>query len=331
MSEERSFLKAIRDQPEDSTARLVYADWLEEHDDARGELIRIEEEIRALPIHADRYWALKPRRRALLKSAKRPWLTQLGYGGTDYQPVFADVPGGWKERWRLVREFTERWYQIPVDDVGGPLKPVLRGTGRLLGEEDARSVDAAMNDPKVIAGLPPSLREWLFFIRDLKLGLEDFGRGSGDRHVFYDPGQRINFLQGDGGRHGCFVRDEHRHEPDPSVWWDWTTPITRRGSPRSIAPHVTTLALQYLLAQDEPQFVELSAERLMTKQVGRQLATYFPVRSSFDEVQIFERDNVISLFIPEPMFGVPGPALLVKARPPANPEEVREQLWSRIG
>ena len=65
----------------------------------------------------------------------------------------------------------------------------------------------------------------------------------------------------------------------------------------------------------------------MTKQLARRLASAFAVRSSFDEVQIFERENVIAVFIPEPTFGVAGPALHVKVRPPADPEEVREQLW----
>ena len=326
MSEERQLLAAIRARPEDRTTRLVYADWLEEHDDTRGELIRIEEEIPTTPIHSDRYWELKPRRRALLKSAKRPWLKQMGYGATDYQPVFADVPAGWKERWRLLREFTERWYQIPVDDVGGPLKPVPRMRGRSLEEEERQTVDAAMNDPKVNAGLPPSLREWIFFIRDLQLVLPDFDSGSGNRHFFYDSDERISFLQGDGGRNHCFVRHEHRRNPDPPVWQDWTMPMPRDMS-RSVAPHVTTLALQYLLTQYEPQFGEQPEEQRLTKKVARQLANYFPVRSSFDQMQIFERQNVIALFIPESMFGVAGPALHVKARPPANPDEVHEQLW----
>jgi uncharacterized protein (TIGR02996 family) len=37
---EEAFLQAIRDQPEDQALRLVYADWLEERDDSRGEFVR---------------------------------------------------------------------------------------------------------------------------------------------------------------------------------------------------------------------------------------------------------------------------------------------------
>ncbi len=38
---DEAFLTAIRTQPADSTARLVYADWLDERDDQRGEYLRL--------------------------------------------------------------------------------------------------------------------------------------------------------------------------------------------------------------------------------------------------------------------------------------------------
>src|SRR5262245_65538807 len=77
----------------------------------------------------------------------------MGYGGTDYEPVFADVPAGWKERWRLLREFTERWHAVPMGDVGGPIK-------------SARNKNKEV-DPALLTAAPPALREWVAFIRDL--------------------------------------------------------------------------------------------------------------------------------------------------------------------
>jgi uncharacterized protein (TIGR02996 family) len=41
MHDEASFLKAMLEHPEDNALRLVFADWLEERDDPRGELIRL--------------------------------------------------------------------------------------------------------------------------------------------------------------------------------------------------------------------------------------------------------------------------------------------------
>lgn len=45
MNPDAPFLEAIEAAPNDVACRLVYADWLEERGDARGELIRIEEEM----------------------------------------------------------------------------------------------------------------------------------------------------------------------------------------------------------------------------------------------------------------------------------------------
>ena len=37
---ESAFLKQLEAEPDDDTTRLVYADWLDEHDDLRGEFLR---------------------------------------------------------------------------------------------------------------------------------------------------------------------------------------------------------------------------------------------------------------------------------------------------
>jgi uncharacterized protein (TIGR02996 family) len=48
-TEDKAFLSAILDQPADTTARLVYADWLDDRDDPRGTYLRVELELQALP------------------------------------------------------------------------------------------------------------------------------------------------------------------------------------------------------------------------------------------------------------------------------------------
>src|SRR5437762_96441 len=45
MSDRDSFLRAIRANPDDDTLRLVFADWLDEHDDPLGQLIRVQIEL----------------------------------------------------------------------------------------------------------------------------------------------------------------------------------------------------------------------------------------------------------------------------------------------
>jgi hypothetical protein len=254
--------------------------------------------------------------------------------------VFADVPAGWKERWRLIREFAERWYQIPMDDVGGPLKPLPRKSA-LSRDAQLRTVDDAMNDPKVSAGLPPALREWVVFIRDMQLGRDRFNLGDPGQHYLSAEWQRSALVQRDrpasgevgfllqyGGREGCFVRAGKREGPDPPVWWrDHTGPIWGRDSTRVVAPHVTTLALHYLLMQYEPEFGDHPGQQKMTKKFARQLANCFPVRGDFDGTQLFERDNAIALWAPESPFDGCSPCLHVKVRPPADQDEVLSQLF----
>jgi uncharacterized protein (TIGR02996 family) len=325
MSEERAFLKAIKKQPVDSTARLVFADWLQEHDDERGELIRIEEELPTLPIYSDRYWELKPRRRALLKAAEKPWLKQMGYGSTDYQPVFADVPNGCKERWRLIREFTERWFQIPIDDVGGPLKRVPKAKSRRSGLDDAevKSVDDVFSKPKLKAALPHSLREWICFIRELHLGLNDLTLANGDRHFLADSPERIDFYQEEGGRECYLIREEDRHEPDPQVWRS-----DYNQTPMFASPRLTTFALHVLLNQSPPEFCDGPEPQQMTKAFARRLTNYFPVRSNFDEMQLFERPNALVLWEPPSPLAGRDPVRWVWVRSLANRYELETALWS---
>jgi uncharacterized protein (TIGR02996 family) len=50
MNDEAAFLAAIHAAPEDGNLRLVYADWLEERGDPRGEYLRLEYQLSHMPI-----------------------------------------------------------------------------------------------------------------------------------------------------------------------------------------------------------------------------------------------------------------------------------------
>src|SRR5262245_8094571 len=66
MTADEPFLQAIRDHPEDDAPRLIYADWLEEHGDARRaefirlqcRLARLDDTDPARPDLLDREWEL---------------------------------------------------------------------------------------------------------------------------------------------------------------------------------------------------------------------------------------------------------------------------------
>src|SRR5437868_4196470 len=48
MTTEADFLQAIRDDPDDDAARLVFADWLEERGDPRSAFIRLQCELETM-------------------------------------------------------------------------------------------------------------------------------------------------------------------------------------------------------------------------------------------------------------------------------------------
>jgi uncharacterized protein (TIGR02996 family) len=73
VDEERAFLATLRASPADDTARLVYADWLEERGDRRGEFLRAAVAARTAAAGADLHPHLD--RLSELRSAVSPgWL-----------------------------------------------------------------------------------------------------------------------------------------------------------------------------------------------------------------------------------------------------------------
>jgi uncharacterized protein (TIGR02996 family) len=70
MTDESGFLRAIHDDPNDDTTRLVYADWLEERADIRGEYLRLQTQ---LPQNYQRLWELR-------NQIDLAWLTAVGKG-----------------------------------------------------------------------------------------------------------------------------------------------------------------------------------------------------------------------------------------------------------
>src|SRR5262249_9647341 len=49
VNQREAFLQAILDDPGDDAVRLVFADWLEEHDDPLGEFIRVQMQLDEMP------------------------------------------------------------------------------------------------------------------------------------------------------------------------------------------------------------------------------------------------------------------------------------------
>lgn len=81
MSERAAFINAILDNPSDDTARLVFADWLEEHGEPeRAEFIRVQIEADKLPGAAHEKSVPGKRADELLQAHQKAWRGAVGFG-----------------------------------------------------------------------------------------------------------------------------------------------------------------------------------------------------------------------------------------------------------
>jgi uncharacterized protein (TIGR02996 family) len=322
MSDEQAFLASIRYRPEDRSRRLVYADWLEERGDRRAELIRIEERMRDLPIYSDSYWQLKPRRNELRDQCSKQWLEEMKFG-TNYEPVFREVPDGWRERWRLLREFNERWHGFPMGDVGGSRDAVSETEERLN------------------LSLPSSVQEWIAFVAEL--GNTSFAEmlAQHDYLLQFDRLNEILALSLIFNRDGnCYLamRTADLHHLDPPVNGfdpDYASyPESRLANRGVVSPRLTSLVLQ-LLHFCFPLIARLAGGFMnsfeLTPALLKQLAQAFPVYVQVDGISVFESANIVALHLPRSYFGYyQYPRLEVKVRHEAALEEVPTFLWDYV-
>lgn len=83
MNERQALLRAICENPDDDTPRLVFADWLQEHgEDARAEFIRTECEVARMATDDERLNDLIRRAVELQQQFGKKWLSELPTFGT---------------------------------------------------------------------------------------------------------------------------------------------------------------------------------------------------------------------------------------------------------
>jgi uncharacterized protein (TIGR02996 family) len=78
MNQDESFLRSIQQSPDDDSARLVYADWLEERGDPRAEFIRIQCARARMAPDDEGLVQLRARETELLAKNAKDWCAPLG-------------------------------------------------------------------------------------------------------------------------------------------------------------------------------------------------------------------------------------------------------------
>src|SRR5229473_8105329 len=74
MNHEAAFLEAVADDPDNDALRLIFADYLDERDDPRGEFIRVQIELAGMAEDDPRRKELRRRENALLATHENQWL-----------------------------------------------------------------------------------------------------------------------------------------------------------------------------------------------------------------------------------------------------------------
>ena len=85
MNYDEAFVQEVRTNPQDDTPRLIFADYLDEAGDPRGEFIRVQVELSNLPVHDPGRRSLEAREAELLETFGEEWLAplrELGAQGT---------------------------------------------------------------------------------------------------------------------------------------------------------------------------------------------------------------------------------------------------------
>jgi uncharacterized protein (TIGR02996 family) len=298
-TDEDAFLAAIRTAPGNRTTRLIYADWLEERNDPRHELVRVCEAMREVPVWSDRYWELKARRNELWLRCPIEWLEATGYDGSSYDSVFRDgVPAGWRERWRLIREFTERWHGIDVPDAGGRQHEV-RQAEEQLGVE-----------------MPPSLREYVAYAHDVGVAKPPAHDSFNSLMLFHCAYYQLdhlnshpavslihNTLSGD-----CLgVAHEDLNDADPPTYYFSARYANDVEYDPSGVPYFPDLERPVFcdpslsLSIFRNLFIELPTAGSMEITVASaddllaRLAADFPIHASFEDADVYETDEVLVL------------------------------------
>jgi uncharacterized protein (TIGR02996 family) len=106
MTDDQAFVDTILANPNDETPRLVYADWLEERGDPRGEFLRLDSTMIAMRIGTPRYEQARNRLVELRKDIDSKWARCVGF-----RPITSI-----ETLIQFLREFHRHWMDDPVLD-----------------------------------------------------------------------------------------------------------------------------------------------------------------------------------------------------------------------
>jgi uncharacterized protein (TIGR02996 family) len=117
VTEDRAFIQAIQASPNDEALRLVYADWLEERSDPRGEYLRLEASVASTPTKTRKAKALRVRFQELRSQIKPSWLAVFDQPGLMRANPTPFPSGWWSVDLEGYREGAETYGLFPYESL----------------------------------------------------------------------------------------------------------------------------------------------------------------------------------------------------------------------
>lgn len=122
--EEQAFIREILFEPTDLSARLIYADWLDERQDPRARLLRIDVELQQLSSEDFQRQLLLVERAEIVPGLDRNWVGLLGLASIERCPESIETlnwtgteEGSPPERIEFKYRCPKRWENLkPADD-----------------------------------------------------------------------------------------------------------------------------------------------------------------------------------------------------------------------
>jgi hypothetical protein len=230
-----------------------------------------------------------------------------------------------------LREFVERWWQEPMEDVGGPIKKArhrYRGARAGIDPETNEPMPMVKLTDKVISTFPPSVQAWIGFFRDMdnkppKRRFFFDADGCPD-HRMVESASVLELVSFSEPPFSYSVRKADFHLPDPYVT---ALDAEYRTFSGQIA-HVTTLALQYIMSESRGNSgFCIQRDLNLNEKFIADLRSALPVHAVFDNALIFEGHNMVATCNADLHMTCIRPNFRFRLRSPATRDDVPGFLW----
>lgn len=161
---DEDFIAQIQSDAHDDSARLVYADWLEEQGDVRAEYLRLECELAGLTFRDALWKELYPRVSELREKMPKAWLAEIGRSR-----VMNCDDVSCPRSWHLLRDANARSVRM-CDVCQSPVQ---------FFSHPPEAAHHAVEENKVAIDAMVPTHEWYEVLRRSRqraAGLDDFGR-----------------------------------------------------------------------------------------------------------------------------------------------------------